>query len=231
MADTSSMTTLAATRGRSGLSRTGRRVLILGAGDIRTSKRSSRVEASIWPALRRLLPVRGTRQPVRVRAATGGRRRRLDQERRLQGGAHRGYVAVYIDTETFTRPADRLVNPKHNTPYLVPKRSLRSLPGGPHQAPRPVIDLRGTKNTDNRRLSTRRSHCWPQNWMNRHGWTILISARLPQHGVGGDDMDTRSYMLVSKNTCVVPPPRSQSYITDTRDIRRTRRTRRGTPPS
>ena len=33
---------------------------------------------------------------MRVRAATASRRRRLDQERRLPGGAHRGYVAVYM---------------------------------------------------------------------------------------------------------------------------------------
>ena len=70
----------------------------------RRARRGGRLRAR--PALRRLLPVRGSRQPVRVRAAAGSRRRRLDQERRLQGGAHRGYVAVYIrDNEiTFTRP-------------------------------------------------------------------------------------------------------------------------------
>ena len=40
------------------------------------------------PALRRVLPVRGSRQCVGVRTRTGRPRGRLDQERRLQGGAH-----------------------------------------------------------------------------------------------------------------------------------------------
>ena len=41
------------------------------------------------PALRRVLQVRGSRQPVRVRTQTRQGQRRLDQECRLQGGAHR----------------------------------------------------------------------------------------------------------------------------------------------
>ena len=52
----------------------------------RRPRRGGRLPA--WPALRRVLPVRGSRQCVGVRTRTGRPRGRLDQERRLQGGAH-----------------------------------------------------------------------------------------------------------------------------------------------